>query len=251
MTFGRKKKLKKTILPFLLLVVFAKTSWSQNTNLNYHSGIKLYNTTIFEEQSKSMLVSDTSSVRFQYTNTNSQILHPTIAFQWKSKTNNFHEIELTNFMVNKVGTKTEYVSDTSASGLLISGQDIVTTAISVRYEYILTFNKSKDNKFVPSLGLGVNPYFRKNKYSPLASSSFPASEGSLGLRTFITPRITYFITPKIFVDFNIPLCLFDNFIKTEITENANLPVESRSVSSFNFTSFPQFLSARIGIGIKL
>jgi len=102
MTFGRKNILKKTTLFFLFLLVFVKTSWSQNTNLNYHSGIKLYNTTIFEEQSKSMLVSDTSSVRFQYTNTNSQILHPTIAFQWKSKTNNFHDIELTNFMVNKV-----------------------------------------------------------------------------------------------------------------------------------------------------
>jgi len=251
MTFGRKNILKKTTLFFLFLLVFVKTSWSQNTNLNYYSGIKLYNTTIFEEQSKSMLVSDTSSIRIQYTNTNSQILHPTIAFQWKSKTNNFHEIELTNFMVNKVGTKTEYVSDTSASGLLISGQDIVTTALSVRYEYILTFNKSKDSKLVPSLGFGVNPYFRKNKISPLASSSFPASENSFGLRAFLTPRITYFVTSKLFVDVNIPLCLFDNFILTETRDNANLPVEERTVSTFNFNQFPNFFSGRIGIGLKL
>jgi hypothetical protein len=240
--------LKKKTLSFLFLLVFVKTSWSQNTNLDYRSGLKIYNLSTFEENFKSIRLSDTSS--YQFTNTSTQILHPTIAFQWKARNNNFHEIELTNFEIGKTGAKTEFVADTNGIPF-VSGQDIVTTALSVRYEYILNFNKSKDSKLVPSLGFGVNPYFRKNKYSPLASSSFPASESSFGLRAFITPRVTYFITQKIFVDFNIPLCLFDNFILTEMRDNANLPVEQRTVSTYNFNQFPKFISGRIGIGIKL
>ncbi len=224
------------------------TGWSQNTNLDYRIGLKIYNLSTFEENFKSIQLSDTSS--YQFTNTSTQILHPTIAFQWKAKKNNFHEIELTNFVIGKTGAKTEFVADTNGIPF-VSGQDVVTTALSVRYEYILNFNKSKDSKLVPSLGFGVNPYFRKNKYSPLASSSFPASESSFGLRAFITPRVTYFITQKIFVDFNIPLCLFDNFILTEMRDNANLPVEQRTVSTYNFNQFPKFISGRIGIGIKL
>ena len=224
------------------------TGWSQNKNLDYRNGLKIYNLSTFEENFKSIRLSDTSS--YQFTNTSTQILHPTIAFQWKAKNNNFHEIELTNFEIGKTGAKTEFVADTNGIPF-VSGQDVVTTALSVRYEYILNFNKSKDSKLVPSLGLGVNPYFRKNKYSPLASSSFPASESSFGLRAFITPRVTYFITQKIFVDFNIPLCLLDNFILTEMRDNANLPVEQRTVSTYNFNQFPKFISGRIGFGIKL
>ena len=251
MTFGRKNILKKTTLSFLFLLAFVKTSWSQNTNLNYHSGLKLYNTTIFEEQSKSMLVSDTSSVRFQYTNTNSQILHPSIAFHWKSKTNNFHEIELTNFMVNKVGTKTEYVSDTSASGQLVSGEYITNTALSLRYEYIAVLNKSKNSKVVPSIGFGVNPYFRRSSISYESATSFPSSNQSIGVRSFITPRVTCFLTSKLFLDVNIPICLFDNYILTESSDNPAVPISQRDISTYNFNQFPKFISGRIGLGIKL
>ncbi len=243
--------MKKNLLALLFLILLFTTGWSQNTYLNYQSGLKLYNTTIFEEQSKSMLVSDTSSVRFQYTNTKSQILHPSIAFQWKSKTNNFHEIELTNFMVNKVGTTTEYVSDTSASGQLVSGEYMTNIALSLRYEYIAILNKSKNSKVVPSIGFGVNPYFRRSSISYESSTSFPSSNQSIGLRTFVTPRITYFLTSKLFLDVNIPICLFDNFISTESTDNPAVPISQREISSYNFNQFPKFISGRVGIGLKL
>lgn len=243
--------MKKNLLALILLILLFTTGWSQNTYLNYQSGLKLYNTSIFEEQSKSMLVSDTSSVRFQYTNTNSQILHPSIAFQWKSKTNNFHEIELTNFMLNKVGTKTAYVSDTSASGQLVSGEYITNTAFSLRYEYIVVFNKSKDSQVVPSIGFGVNPYFRRSSISYESSTSFPSSNQNIGLRTFVTPRITYFLTSKLFLDVNIPICLFDNFISTESIDNPAVPISQREISSYNFNQFPKFISGRVGIGLKL
>lgn len=154
-------------------------------------------------------------------------------------------------MVNKTGTRTEYVSDTSASGQLTSGEEIINSALSLRYEYIVAFNKSKDSKIVPSIGFGVNPYFRKSSIAYESSTSFPSSTQSIGVRSFITPRITYFLTSKLFLDVNIPICLFDNFILTESSDNPTVPISQRDISSYNFNQFPKFISGRVGIGIKL
>ena len=136
--------MKNKLLTLLLLTTLVKTGWSQNPNLDYKTGLKVYNLTTFYEQTKSRKLNDTSSYSIQKTSTSLQILHPTIAFQWKSKTNNFHEIELTSFKLEKNGTKTENINDTTNNSQIISGADLTTTAISARYEYILNFNKSSN-----------------------------------------------------------------------------------------------------------
>lgn len=243
--------MKNKPLTLLLLIILVKTSWAQNTNLDYKSALKFYNLTTFEEQTKSRRLNDTSSYRYQYTNTTLQILHPTIAFQWKSKKNNFHEIELTSLMLDKIGTKTDIINDTTNNGQTISGNDITTTVISARYEYILNFNKSKDSKIVPSIGFGINPYYRQNNYSPKISSSFSTSEVSVGMRTFITPRLTYFVTSKLFIDVNIPLCFFDTFYFVDKEDNPAIPVQQRTITTFNYNQFPKIFSGRLGVGLKL
>jgi len=243
--------MKKKLLTLLLIIIVAKIGWSQNTNLDYRSALKIYNLTTFDDQTKSRRLNNTSSYRYQYTNTTLQILYPTFAFQWRSKKNNFHEIELTSLMLGKIGTKTEIVNDTTNNRQTISGGDLTTTAISVRYEYIFNFNKSKDRKLVPSIGFGINPYYRQNNYLPKISSSFPLSDISIGMKAFITPRLTYFFTSKLFIEVNIPLCFFDTFYFVDIENNPAIPVQMRTITTFNYTQFPKFLSGRLGIGIKL
>jgi hypothetical protein len=243
--------MKIKLLTLILLKIVVEKSWGQNPNLDYKSALKVYNLTTFEEQTKSNKLNDSSSYQIQNSSTSLQILHPTIAFQWKSKKNNFHEIELTGFVLEKNNTKTEIINDTTNNGQTINGDDLTMTFISARYEYIVNFNKSKDSKLVPSIGFGINPYYRQNNYSPLTSNSFPTSEIIGGVRTFITPRLTYFLTSKLFVDLNIPLCFFDTYILTNKENKPSIPVSRRTISSFNFDSFPAALSARIGIGIKL
>ena len=242
--------MKNNPLTLLLLIIVVKTGWTQNTNLDHKSSLKIYNLTTFEERTKSRRLSDSSSYRYQYTNTTLQILHPTIAFQWKSKKNNFHEIELTSLMLGKIGTQTEIINDTINNGQTISGSDLKTSVISARYEYILNFNKSKDSKFVPSIGFGINPYYRQNNYSPKISSSFPTSEISVGMRTFITPRLTYFVTSKLFIDVNIPLCFFDTFYFVDKEDNPVIPVQQRTITTFNYSQFPKIFSGRFGVGLK-
>lgn len=243
--------MKNKPLTLLLWIVVVKTGWTQNTNLDYKSALKIYNLTTFEEQTKSRKLNDSSFYRYQYTNTTLQIFHPTIAFQWKSKKNNFHEIELTSLMLGKIGSQTEIINDTTNNGQTISGSDQKITVISARYEYILNFNKSKVSKFVPSIGFGINPYYRQNNYSPKISSSFSTSDISLGMRTFITPRLTYFVTSKLFIDLNIPLCFFDTFFFVNKDENPTIPVQQRTITTFDYRQFPKIFSGRLGVGLKL
>ena len=243
--------MKNKSLTLFLLIIVVKTGWTQNTNLDYKYALKIYNLTTYEEQLKSTRLNDTSSYRYQYTNTTLQILQPTIAFQWKSKKNNLHEIELTSLILGKIGTKTEIIEDTVNNGQIINGSDITRTAISIRYEYILNFNKNKDSKFVPSLGFGINPYYRQNNYSPKISSSYPTSEISVGMRAIITPRLTYFLSSKLFIDVNIPLCFFDTFYLVDKEDNPVIPVQGRTITTFNYNQFPKLFGGRLGIGLKL
>lgn len=240
--------MKKKLLTIFLLIIVVKIGWTQNTNLDYKSAIKIYNLTSFDEQTISRRLT-ASSPRYQYANATLQILHPTIAFQWRSKMNNFQEIELTSFMLGKIGKTTDSITTNSAQ--TISGGDLTITAISLRYEYIFNFNKSKDSKLVPSIGFGINPYYRQNNYSPKTSISFPSSDISIGMKAFITPRITYFLTSKLFIDVNIPLCFFDTFYFVGKEDNPALSLLERTTNTSNFSLFPKVYSGRIGIGIKL
>jgi hypothetical protein len=243
--------MKKKTLALVLSIILVKLGWAQNTNLDYKSALKIYNLTTFEEQTKSTRINGTAPFRYESTNSALKIIRPTIAFQWKTGKNNFHEIELTNLMLGKTMTKTEFVNDSTTNRQTVTGSDISTTALSVRYEYILRFSESKDRKLVPSVGFGINPYYERNNYSPIISSSFPTSETSLGMRTYLTPRISYFVTSKVFIDVNIPVCVFDSFYLSDKTDNPTIPIDNRTISSFSYNQFPKLFSGRIGVGIKI
>lgn len=241
----------KKSLATIVLTLILSIGWAQNSNLDYKSAVKIYNLTTFEELITSKKLNDTSSFRNQFTNTSLQIVHPTIAFQWRSRKNNFHELELTNLMIGKLRSKTEVINDTTGNGETIGGDELSTSLISVRYEYIVNFNKLKERKLVPSIGLAVNPYYRQIDFSPVISSEFPNSETSFGMKAFITPRLTYFMTSKLFLDINVPLCFFDTFYLNNKDESPTIPIPERSISSFNFNLIPRLFSARIGVGLKL
>lgn len=242
--------MKKNLLILILLIIGVKIGLTQNTNLDYKSALKFYNLTTFEEQIKSRKIND-SSYYYKYTNTNLQILHPTIAFQWRSKCNNFHEIELTSIKLGKIGTQTEIINDTTNNSQTISGSDLKSTIISARYEYFLNFNKTKESKLIPSVGFGLNPYFIQNNYLPKVSNVFTNYEVKFGMKTFISPRITYFVTSKIFIDFSLSFCFFDTYYLIDREDNPTLPVNDRTIKTFNYHQFPRVFSGRIGIGLKL
>lgn len=239
----------KNFLVIAGTILLINKGFAQNTNLDYPYALKIYNLSSYDEYKETK--NDSTPTSYRYTTTTLQILHPTIAFQWKTKKNNFHEIELTNFMLNKVGSKTEIVNDSSGISNKVNEDKTTTTLIALRYEYILNFLKSKDKKLVPSLGFAISPYFKENNYKPTTLTTFPHSDVFAGAKTFVTPRLTYYIKPKFFIDLNIPICLTDTYYHNKKDEDPTVAAADRNTSSFDFSMFPTYFSGRIGIGLKL
>jgi hypothetical protein len=167
------------------------------------------------------------------------------------KKNNFHEIELTSLMLGKIGTKTEIINDTTNNGQTINGGDLTTTVISARYEYILNFNKSKDSKIVPSVGFSINLYYKYDNYSPIVSTAYPSSDSYLGSKVFVTPRLTHYLTSKLFIDLNVPLCFANTYARVVNLNDPTIPIADRKVSTIDFQLFPKTFNLRLGVGLKL
>ena len=112
-------------ISILLLTVlqFVAHCFSQNTNLDYKKAIKIYNLTSYEKYSKSEYIDDSSSAYLLSTVSDLQILHPTFAFQWKTRKNNFQEIEISYLMLGKKSTIQILEED------LVSGQQVLVEVI--------------------------------------------------------------------------------------------------------------------------
>lgn len=241
----------KRIHVILFALIFTSNIKAQNTNLDYSGALKISNLTSYEAYSTSTSPDTVSSSYQQTTHTALTVFHPTVAYQWKTDKNNFHEVELTGLMLANKRSQTVLKNDSSNIDPTIGGMKTLTAELSLRYEYILTFSKMKESKLVPSVGFALNPFYRQSSNTPVLSNMFPSSEKQFGIRAFITPRITYFMTQKIFLDLNIPLC-FSEFNYTALRQaNPLIPADYRTTSTLNFYQFPKFVSARIGIGIKI
>ncbi|MEQ1733199.1 MAG: hypothetical protein ABL940_05970 [Bacteroidia bacterium] len=234
-------KLVATIITITLCITNAV---AQNTNLDYKLAVKLYNTTSLQKFNP-VIVSN-----YAYSTSDFVVLKPTVAVQWKTKKNNFREIELSDFNINKKST--HYVTNvtTPSSGLVFTDQNLQ-SSIALKYEYVLGLNSAKNYKLVPSVGLGLHSFYGYSKNFPQVSSSFYTSTRLIGTTAYIAPRLTYFITSKLLLDFNIPVYLTEFSANKRRNPNPSIPVANRTIHTFNFKAFPNVLSCRIGIGLKI
>lgn len=236
------------IILFSVFIVSFIFGQAQNTTLSYKYAIKAYNLTSFYTGSTTAKISDSSNINF--TTNDLKILHPTFAFQWQNAKRNFHELELTSFELGKLSNQEE-LSGSLSSGNTIPRSSVITTNIAFRYEYILNFNKAETRKLVPSIGFGGSPYYRLYKYQAKYAWEIPSSQQFIGLSIYATPRITYNFSSRIFLDVNIPVCVFDFNYLSNHQDNPFLELSERTTSEFNIEMFPKVLSGRVGIGLKL
>lgn len=212
--------------------------------------VKLYNLSSINKTGPVVQTIDTLGNTHSFSQKAFDILHASFAFQWKTKKGNYHEIELTSFELQRDKAHTEIKNTITGFTGINGGHDLQTSDISLRYEYIRNLTK-KEGTFVPSVGLGFNPYFRQAKLHPVTSNVFKTTQTVAGVRVFITPRFTYHVSEKLFFDVNIPFCINDVHYMTDKIENPATPLLYRSVSALNFETIPQFYSARIGVGLKI
>lgn len=132
----------------LFSLLFSAISWSQNSSLAYSKALKMYNLTTFDAATNTSQSSDLPGISFNSSVKTFQLLHPTIAFQWKTKKKeNFHEIELSSFSFRRTDAMEEKVTDSTSSSQIISGSQETNCFIAARYEYILLFSKRRTENF--------------------------------------------------------------------------------------------------------
>jgi hypothetical protein len=135
--------------------------------------------------------------------------------------------------------------------IITNGGRTVNTNLSVRYEHIVQFGKRNNSRLVPSLGLGVNPYYERMSYLPKTTISFPIVILETGFRTYITPRATYYFSRKFFMDVNVPLALAGFSIQYQKIQDPSLSNSQQKYGVMNFDMFRNMLSARVGLGMKI
>lgn len=230
-------------------IFFVVQIQAQNMNLDYQQAFKFYSQTTYMDDIKSSDVDSNGNYSYSRSRT-LRIFQPTIAFQWKNKKGNFHEIELTQFKINRNNNISEMKNANSGSSTINGGTKKTELNFAFRYEYIINFLKSKETKFVPSLGLGASPYFNFSTTDPASSTSYATSFLNSGLRVYLSPRITYYFHSKFFLDLNLPICLGDTYISRARVENPVFTPEQQVNTTIYVESFPKLFSGRIGLGYK-
>ncbi len=235
-------------LTFLLLLSIAgQVSYAQNKNLDAKFALKLYNLSSWEKKvipAAQGIFTGTETIK------QNQLFHPAIAFRIRNKKNNFHEIELTNL---EVGTKNTITEINYNQGMLmpIAGAKTTTSAIAVRYEYILNFLKKRNSRFMPSLGLALMPYYMRTNFDPVLATQFPVTNTRMGAKGFLVPRLNYAITSRLLVDVNVPFCITDSYVERVNQRNPNITQREQKYETGNFDGIPNRYSFRVGLGLTI
>jgi hypothetical protein len=236
----------KQLTIVLLLSVVGHLCYGQNKNLDARYAVKLYNITSWEKQQEpfqqGIFMGKTTEKEFQ-------LLHPSLAFRIKNAKNNFHEIELTELEVGKENS----VSEVDYNGIVIpiQGSNITNTTIAVRYEYTLNFNKKKNSRFMPALGLAIMPYYQRTNFTPVLSTQYPVANTHIGAKGYLVPRLNYAISSRLFLDLNIPICITDTYMEMVNTKNPNITQQEQKHETGNFDGVPNRYSFRIGLGLTI
>jgi hypothetical protein len=237
----------KQLTIVLLLTMAGHFCYGQNKNLNTKYAVKVYNLSSLQKQEEPYA----QGIYTGHTEQKDlQLFHPTVAFRIRNQRNNFHEIELTKLEVGSEETLSS-INFNNGTPIVMNGGKTNTTAIALRYEYIINFLKKKNSKFMPAVGLGLMPYYQRTNYTPSLATEFPQSATRLGAKGFITPRLNYAISSRLFVDINIPICVTDMYTLMNKEQNPNLTAEQQKNSTGNFDGLPKFYSLRIGLGLNI
>jgi hypothetical protein len=232
------------------LLLFALSANGQESNREYTRAVKLYNLIDWESYSTSWTDSDTNF--FNPTQSSLRIFHPTIAYQWQSKKGNYHELELITLRLSHEEHILKSASPSSGASSQIAESMIVSQfGFSVRYEYQMDLIAKDKKPWDFSLGLGINPYYFYQISRSELTTIFPTSLSTFGTRLFAVPRFSWHLSPRFFLDVNVPICLGEYRHQYHYDENPAFAISERGRRQVDFSTLPALFSGRIGIGFKL
>jgi hypothetical protein len=242
--------MKKFIIQ-LIVLLSGTALHAQNTHLDYNYALKVCNLGSFERTSWSG-PSDWPGYHDLHEAQQLELFHPVFAFQWRSKRDNFHELELSDLKWNHAEEVTEMRQDSAGVSLFVKRTRITQSALSLCYEYTFVFFRNRQYSLVPTLGLGINPYYRRDHFFPGPASVFPEIQTHAGIRTLVTPGLSWFFSERFFADLKIPLCLGNaDFFMDDKKDDPSIPVNEQQLYTFDMKMFPKSYALRLGIGIRL
>ncbi|MBL7897930.1 MAG: hypothetical protein JNJ99_05300 [Crocinitomicaceae bacterium] len=238
----------KNVLSVFLLFISVELS-AQNKNLDFAHALKVSNGIHLDYASGYTLYNgNPATINWAHWN----FIKPSIAYVRSTKKSNFHEFELNEINLNHHDSKPIQITDTSGNIQSVPfGVNNIVGAISLRYSYVLNLIRKKDQKIVPAIGFGINPFYSFIKYKPNTSSVFPSSKNEIGIHGFLTPQLTWFVKPRLFTTLSIPLCLFTGSAERNKYQNPALSADYQTTITSDFETLPKSFSLRIGIGLKL
>lgn len=200
--------------------------------------MQVYNTTNLDNRVNPLLLKrDFNSIQ------SNQIFHPTIGFRWSSNGKWKHEVEISQLFHNK--------SEPSSKNLITSKptQDYgIQKDHHYAFRYEASYSLFEKKKIQTFIGGGVLPYFQRNSFNPLARNSFPKSWNEIGAIFHITPRITYYLHPRIFMDVNIPINILNLAYTSSFIRNPAIPVKEQMQSDVHSHFMPNLFTGRVGLG---
>jgi hypothetical protein len=243
----------KRKFPLLLFLTLSKLALAQNPYLDYKYALKISNLSTLQLHRAVPQYALSPYGFYVKTGDNVynqlQLFHPTVAFDWMTKRKNTREFEVIDLVLNGQSTR-KYTYE--VNGVTEHFQEkTATTAISIRYQYIINYCKQKESKWVPSLGFSFNPYYQYTSSNGSGPLSYHTSEQTLGIRASINPRITYFFSKNLYVFAEMSYTMLD-ISGTTSTNPANAWQSNQKgrQTHYNVTGIKDRFEFRVGLGYK-
>lgn len=214
--------------------------------------IKLYSNFAWQYSKETVGFDTVSNNPITETNYSTELGYFSPGIGFSTPKGNFHELELSRLLFNQTDQETIIETIDGSTYQVIDGQRNTDVLIALRYEFNYMFLKNKDNRRIkPSLGFGVRPSYSRSAVNSKLSSVFYARETSIAALFSIVPRVKYDLNDKWFFDLNVPFNFAQIGLLTKQVENPALPVNQRTISTFNFLTAPTNYLIRFGIGFRL
>ena len=230
--------------------VLSLPCFAQNPNLDFTYALKAYNLTTLERKSEVRRTgnSDTGII---VENNELQLFRPTLAFQAKNKKGNIHEFELTRLEIGRQKDQESLSYQPGKDPIPLAGGKLTSTSIAVRYEYIRTFAKKQNSRFMPSLGFAIMPYYQRAHFTPIMSTFYANITTYVGAKGFLIPRINYSLSKRVYLDLNVPVCVVDAHVAMQRAQDPTLPAARQKSSTTNIDIPSEFFSLRLGVGVRI
>lgn len=223
-----------------LVAIFAS---AQNEELDYKSAIKLYNLSSYSKNHHNY---DPQLIASEVHNFS--LFHPVLSYQIKTTSNRFHEFSIVDIGFNIDNSKLFAIDSVGNPNWVVDGNQTVSTKLMLGYEYILPLLKNNEGSLIPTLGLGVNPFFSSRNFTPIIASEFPEQNISFGAHFYLAPRIMYHFNKNLFLDLNIPVHVIH--YTTTIQKNNDPSQNNNSARITDLRTFPVYFQFRAGLGFN-